>query len=131
MRRKQYNAWKEVCSRELSEALDQHGVPRDSAFWKRGIYSYTPVWGTPPPRAALCHTNQFLRALLPKSLSTSSGSCRLHIEEGKSGWHVSYKDGEHTFEDHVITERYEGDAYAKMILYLLEKRIINPEDLYS
>lgn len=54
----------------------------------------------------------------------------LEWEETPTGWRVYYRDNTVTFEDMIILERTYEDALARTLIYLLENKFLNPEDLY-
>lgn len=133
----------QVCSLELSKKLNKLGVKQDSwLYWIKtdGAYGYFlfekkdfPEW-CKIEETYSAFTVAELGEMLPHKVSNIKGDereARLKISKGKilAEWIVSY--GIYAFNEcltlsHIETAKTETKSRAKMLIYLIENKLITP-----
>jgi hypothetical protein len=128
-----------LCSGHLAVRLKELYVPQEAGYgWEVNelgfLYPRTlfPVLSDKEfaELYAAAYTVQDLQKWIPLTLPGLE-SYHFVVEEKDGEWQIYYSDGRNVYEDLKLTDKTEADAYAGMLIYLLENRFINPEDLYS
>ena len=134
---------KQVCSLELSQKLKKLGVPQESLWtWQkttRGYvlcqYTYEKTPSNEGDNRYSAYTVAELGEMLPLVVTTKSGedhylncfraSKWTNGEDELLSWSIGYENGVFTNEEVQIQEaKTEADARAKMLIYLLENKLI-------
>lgn len=131
----------QVCSHGSGERLRELGVPQDSLWWWVKFKNSTDLLSERSKREAMYFNN--LKRYLPsysaftvaelgemlkkfkgkKSLNVNLKGCFLHSEWIPSG--LGYK----RIPEHTIIRTNEAENRAKMLIYILENKIIKKETL--
>lgn len=122
-----------VASSELAEELKNRDVPQDTEFcWVKGPYGLDQVVERTRSRMEYiaAYTHEELFDLLPTYYDIGGVDYYFETEEIPGGYRAYFTDGTHILDGYIMTERTLADAWARGLLYLMDLRIINPEDLH-
>lgn len=121
----------QVCSLELSKRLKELGVKQESYFFWYSAFkdSEVTVWhsyqiGSDTERAFSAFTVAELGEMLPDYVNPADyqGARSLGISKSMDGWHITYSTSEKWWHREVADT--EADARAKMLIYLIENKLI-------
>lgn len=115
----------QVCSLELSKRLKELGVKQESLFYWFEQEGYLRVGQLQLSRAArgesrLC--SAFTVAELGEMLPREQWLCRLKTGEYECAWYDGKKFGAR----HSEQGQTEADSRAKMLIYLIENKLVKP-----
>lgn len=118
------NLEQQVCSLELAKKLKELGVKQESLFtWSREeptvpyrlVYGVAQPWQTADEEHAY---SAFTVAELGEMLPSSIHHGNLQLWKTRKGWTMAY------YPHHKMTADTEADARAKMLVYLLENKLL-------
>ncbi len=126
---------KKLAHGALCDELHKAGAPEDTEYcWtviEYGFY-YPRKLNEVAPEDIVCpaYTIEQLTTWVPQLLPNVTGNYQLEVEGVGISWRAYYREGNHIFEETVVTAMTEADLYVSMILRLLELKLINIEELH-
>lgn len=130
----------QVCSLELAKKLKELGVKQESVFWWRNDYpnnpgKYPDTWYIIPdseyPYTGPHRAVEYERGLhlLPAFTVAEFGEMLPDMFYGSSHDEQHIRKYVTAFDGHSESEASEADARAKMLIYLIENKLIPPEPM--
>lgn len=120
----------QVCSLELARRLKEIGVRQESYLaWcdcdVHGEYDIREFAAAADDRRIAAFTVAELGEMLPEELLIDGEwTATLEISKGDNAWHVYYHNDQIPRTFHLEYADTEADARAKMLIYLLENKLI-------
>lgn len=127
-----------VVSLELAKKMKELGFPQQSLFWHwedthgekmyRGLHNSQPHNPKGGWTTYSAYTVGELGDMLPKKCPEHDGNLQI-IPSFNGGWLVGYGDHMNFNGCHVEDDKTEADARAKMLIYLVEKGLLDTKTL--
>jgi len=128
---------KQVCSRESAQRLKELGVKQETYFYwatcdNKNYFVYRketyPINAHYPEPILIC--SAFTVAELGEMLPNIILGCHFTTFQcSRNGWWIEYDDGKGNKLPFSFWDKIEADCRAKMLIYILENKLISAEDI--